>query len=283
MVTAKPDEYRYCGRTFSAGEIERIRSLIESNPEMHRAQLSIAVCEDLDWLRHDGRHKDMSCRVAMLRMHRDGIIILPPPRHADRNKRRRCRITNASDPHLPLTVPAGKLGELDFKMVNSRRDSSLWNELIERYHYLGYKPLPGAQMRFLVFGCSQLLAVLGFGASAWKVASRDQWIGWTADERTRNLHLVVNNARFLILPWITSRNLASRILGRVRRVLPELWQKRYGYMPVLGDLCRADAFPGYLLSCSELGPCRTDPRSGKARSKTRTRSPGEGRFSLALA
>ena len=233
MVTAKPDEYRYCGRTFSAEDLKRIRGLIESNPGMHRAQLSHAVCDDLGWLRPDGRHKDMSCRVAMLRMHREGIITLPPPRHDDRNKRRRLRITNASDPHLPLTVSAGKLGDLDFKMVSSRQDSSLWNELIGRYHYLGYKTLPGAQMRFLVFGGSHLLAVLGFGASAWKVASRDRWIGWTAEERTRNLHLIINNARFLILPWITSHNLASRILGRVARVLPALWEKRYSYAPVL--------------------------------------------------
>lgn len=233
MVTAKPDEYRYCGRMFRAEDLKRIRGLIESNPGMHRAQLSHAVCDDLGWLHPDGRHKDMSCRVAMLRMHRDGLIILPPPRHADRNTCRRLRITEASNPRPPLTLPAGQLGELDFRMVSSRQDSSLWNELIGRYHYLGYKTLPGAQMRFLVFGGSHLLAVLGFGASAWKVASRDRWIGWTAEERTRNLHLIINNARFLILPWITSHNLASRILGRVARVLPALWEKRYSYAPVL--------------------------------------------------
>jgi hypothetical protein len=142
-------------------------------------------------------------------------------------------VSRASDPELPLTTPAGQLGELDFRPVESRRDSSLWNELIGRYHYLGYNPLPGAQMRFLVFGRSRLLAALGFGASAWKVAVRDRWIGWTPEERTRNLHLIVNNARFLILPWITSKNLASRILSGVTRVLPDLWEKRYSYGPVL--------------------------------------------------
>jgi hypothetical protein len=96
----------------------------------------------------------------------------------------------------------------------------LWNELIERHHYLRYKPLPGAQLRYLVFSGSHLLAALGFGASAWKVAPRDRWIGWSAEERRHNLHLVVNNARYLILPWIRSPNLASRILAGVARQLP---------------------------------------------------------------
>ena len=88
-------------------------------------------------------------------------------------------------------------------------------------------------MRFLVFGRSLLLAALGFGASAWKVAARDRWIGWTPEERTRNLHFVVNNARFLIMPWVSSKNLASRILSGVARILPALWERRYAYKPVL--------------------------------------------------
>jgi hypothetical protein len=109
----------------------------------------------------------------------------------------------------------------------------LWNELIERHHYLRYKPLPGAQLRYLVFSGSHLLAALGFGASAWKVAPRDRWIGWSAEERRHNLHLVVNNARYLILPWIRSPNLASRILAGVARQLPRDWESRYHYSPVL--------------------------------------------------
>ena len=233
MVTEKPQEYRYCGRTFSPEDIDRIRCLIRSNPTMHRADLSRAVCDLFDWRRPDGALKDMSCRVAMLRMHREGLIMLPAPRRADVNKRRRLRLTRASDPELPLSIPAGRWGELEFQEVTAGRNSSLWNELIGRYHYLGYNPIPGAQMRFLVFGRSCLLAALGFGASAWKVAVRDRWIGWTTEERVRNLHLVVNNARFLIMPWITSRNLASRILAGVTRILPELWEKRYACKPVL--------------------------------------------------
>ena len=101
------------------------------------------------------------------------------------------------------------------------------------YRALGYKTLPGAQIRYLVFANSHLLAALGFGAAAWTVAPRDKFIVWTNQQRQRNLHLVVNNARFLILPWVTSHNLASRILAGIAKQLPHDWQKRYSYKPVL--------------------------------------------------
>jgi hypothetical protein len=93
--------------------------------------------------------------------------------------------------------------------------------------------LPGAQLRFLVYHEEAVLACLGFGAAAWSVAPRDSFIGWTPDQRKRNLHLIVNNARFLILPWVTSSNLASMILATIAKVLPALWEQRYGYQPVL--------------------------------------------------
>jgi len=224
---------RYCGRLFSTEAIDQIQQLITDNPRLNRAQLSRLVCDMIGWLRPDGGRKDMSCRVAMLRMHRDGLIILPKPQKGNGNGRNRPLLTSASEPREPISLPAGALGQLLFRPVNSRRDSSLWNELIERYHYLGYKTLPGAQIRYLVFSGNHLLAALGFGAAAWALAPRDRFIGWTAEQRVANLHLVINNARFLILPWITSPNLASRILAGVNKQLPHHWQTRYGYQPVL--------------------------------------------------
>jgi hypothetical protein len=225
--------YPYCGRLFTAEQIESIRRLIVAAPRLNRAQLSRRVCEDLGWKGPDGRHKEMSCRVAMLRMHRDGLIPLPPPTHRNSNGGHAPRLTSASEVRDPISLPAGALGDLLFRPVDTPQDSSLYNELIQRYHYLGYKPLPGAQIRYLIWGGPHLLAVLGFGASAWKVAPRDRWIGWSAPQRIRNLPRVVNNARFLILPWICSRNLASRILSAVAKRLPQDWQIRYGYPPVL--------------------------------------------------
>ncbi len=228
MTADRLEGSRYCGRVFTPEEIERIRGLICATPRRNRAQLSRVVCDELDWKRPDGRRKDMSCRVAMLRMHRDGLILLPSPMKGNGNGRRRPQATTASDPRDPVLLPAGSLGDLELRPVDTRQDSCLWNELIERYHYLGYTPLPGAQVRYLVFAGSHLVAAMGFGASAWKVRPRDQFIGWTDEQRPRQLHRIANNARFLILPWIRSHNLASRILGAVVRQLPRDWKARYG-------------------------------------------------------
>lgn len=227
------DHLRICNRWFSSADLEMIRRLIAEHPDYSRAELSRQVCAMIDWRRPDGRLKDMSCRVAMLRMHRKGMISLPPPQHRSANQRRRPTITSASNPQPPIPAPAGQLGALRFEIVRSRSQSRWWNELIERYHYLRYTPLNGAQMRYLVFSEERLLAAMGFSAAAWALAPRDQFIRWSPAQRKQRLHLVVNNARFLIPPWVQSHNLASRILGRAARMLPQHWAERYGYRPVL--------------------------------------------------
>lgn len=233
MGTPGSVSHRYCGRIFTAEEIDLLRGLIASRPAKTRAQLSRDVCDLLGWYKPDGGRKDMSCRVAMLRMERDGLLQLPPPLKANGNGHRHPRLTAASDPQEPLTTPVGRLGELVIRCVETRQDSLLWNELIERHHYLGYQPLPGAQIRYLISSDTQLLAVAGFSASAWKIAPRDRFIGWTPEQRSDQLHRVVNHSRFLILPWIQSKNLASHLLARLARRLPRDWERRYHYAPVL--------------------------------------------------
>ena len=163
-------------------------------------------------------------------MYEDGLIALPPPR-AKRPDRRVC-ISTRSDPGTPIDRPAHALVPV-LHRVRKKAESRLWNELIERYHYLGHKPLPGAQLRYLVYSGGQPIALLGFAAAAWMCAPRDHYIGWTDEQRQRHLHLIVNNARFLILPWIRSQNLASMLLAKAARRLPDQWQTVYGYRPVL--------------------------------------------------
>jgi hypothetical protein len=240
-----PTSRRYCGRLFSPEELEIIRRLIASDAKLNRAQLSRVVCDEFDWRMPDGRAKEMSCRVAMLKMHRAGLITLPPPLKRNGNGRVRVTLTSASDPQPPISAAAGDLEPLRFRIVRTRAESSLWNELIERHHYLRYTPLPGAQLRYFVFSGDRLLAALGFAAAAWALAPRDRFIGWTAEQRKRNLHFVANNARFLIPPWITSRNLASKLLGMAARRLPDDWEQRYGYRPLLLEtFVDASRYPG---------------------------------------
>jgi hypothetical protein len=222
---------RYCGRDFSPEEIDRIRRLITEVPGRSRAELSRLTCQALGWRKPDGGLKDMSARVAMLRMHADGLITLPPPRNARPDPR--VRITPDTDPGPPLSAPAAALRPLKLQPVTTAADSRRWNEYIERYHYLGHKPLPGAQLRYFVHAQGLCLALLGFGAAAWQTAPRDHYIGWDHAQRQRNLPLIVNNARFLILPWVQVPHLASMILALAARVLPHHWQETYGIRPVL--------------------------------------------------
>jgi hypothetical protein len=222
---------RYCGRDFSDDEIAWIKSLIAADQTRTRADLSRLTCQAFKWFKMDGGLKEMSARVAMLRMHDDGLIVLPAPRFKRPDPT--VYLTAQTNPGEPIQAPAGQFSPLRLQRVEKKSHSRLWNEYIQRYHYLGHKPLPGAQLRYFIYAQDTLIALLGFGAAAWQTAPRDQHIGWSHEQRKRNLHLIVNNARFLILPWIKSHNLASMILSKVPKVLPDHWQEKYSYRPVL--------------------------------------------------
>jgi hypothetical protein len=225
---------RYCGRTFTEADLGTIARLIAEHPTFNRAALSRLVCERFDWRRTNGQLSEMSCRVAMLRMQADGVITLPATRRSGPRSAPRFEPTVDTDPGTPITAPVHELAPLRLETLRSATVASRrWNEYVARYHYLGYTPMSGSQIRYNVFCGEQLVALLSFGASAWKLKDREGHIGWTSDERERNLQRVVNNARFLILPWIQSKGLASKILGLAARQLPHDWQQRYGYQPVL--------------------------------------------------
>lgn len=240
------ESHRYCGRDFTPQDMHAIRRIISEDPVRSRFQISKIVCQRLGWLKPDGGPKDMSCRVALLRMQDDGLLQLPPPRNCGRSGKP-CRITFTPRtlPGPSVVEPVHRMGRLCLSRVDSKDQSRLWNEYIQRYHYLGYAPLPGAQIRYFVHAENQPLALLGFSAAAWKTAPRDDFIGWSPAQRQRNLHLVVNNSRFLVLPWISSKNLASKILAAAARRLPDDWLKTYNYSPVLIEsFVQTDKFAG---------------------------------------
>ena len=225
----------YCGREFSPADIQTIKRLMQDDPRLTRTPLSRKLCALFEWRKPNGELKDMTCRVALLRMQTDGLITLPPSDQRSMNLRGKPHFppTTATDPQTPLLQPVHELARLTLCPVTSAASSRLWNEYMARYHYLGYTPMSGSQMRWNVFAGERLVALLSFGASAWKLAGRERFIGWQEPERLKNLQLVVNNARFLILPWIQSKGLASKILSKIARQLPHDWHQRYGYRPVL--------------------------------------------------
>ncbi len=224
---------RLCSKPFGKRELKIVRCEIEGSDPPLRAEIARRVCVALQWVDIVGKPKLMSARKALLRLHRDGYIELPPPRNGNGNKKPpvHCDVVWPSEDRLEGS--ASDLTDLRLEPVEDKSSSRLFNALVDRYHYLGYRPLPGAQLRYLIRNGETIIGAIGFGGAAWKVASRDNWIGWDGDTRERRLSGILNNTRFLILPWIQVKNLASRILSLSVKRLKTDMPIRYGYSPVL--------------------------------------------------
>ena len=189
----------------------------------------------LDWYQPNGELKLMGCKAALLSFHRQGWIQLPPARRGPShlNQVKPPQRTLEGEPQEPIQAPAGQLLPLTLEPVVPGGTSRLWNEFMDRYHYLDYSIQKGAQQRYLIQSSQGCVGAISFASPAWKTQARDNWIGWDHETRTRNLRYIVNNTRFLILPWVQSKNLASKVLGLCARQLPRDWEARYGYRPVL--------------------------------------------------
>lgn len=224
-----------CGREFSPTILARLRQTLQSEPELSRTVLSRRVCAWLDWRSPQGRWKEVSCRVALGRLQRAGIIQLPsgarfpaPRPRSRRGYRPRRRV--------PVERPLAELQPVEVVPVGvaESRAAQTWNQLMDRYHPLGAGPLCGAQMRYLIrSGTGEWLGGLAFSAAAWRLAARDRWIGWDDAARREHLQEVIANSRFLILPWWRVPHLASQVLARALRRVRRDWRQRYGYEPRL--------------------------------------------------
>jgi hypothetical protein len=225
----------FCGRRFAAAEIELMREVVSDFGSLSLTEISRTICELLEWKRPNGRLKNHECRLLLEKLSAAGLVNLPPLRESGPRGPRVVLPTEIGEEQALFIGSASELGPLTLTVVRSGPESALWNELVERYHYLGYRIPVGANLRYLVRSAltEQVLACLLWSSPAWKIAARDSWIGWTNEQRSRNLQLVVNNSRFLILPWVRVRYLASTILSLCARQLPADWKRLYGYRPLL--------------------------------------------------
>ncbi len=240
----------FCGRTFSVAELELIRGLTADFAALGVTEISRTVCELLDWKRPSGGLKNIECRQFLERLRGQGLLHLPALRQSQSRGPRPVRLTARSDPETELGGSAGQYEPLRLDLLRGEGggDGARFREWIERYHYLGYRVPFGAHLRYLVRSerCpDRVLACLLFSSPAWKMAERDRWIGWTGAERTRNLQFIVNHSRFLILPWVRVKGLASKILSRCARQLPADWERLYRWRPLLLEtLVDAERFRG---------------------------------------
>lgn len=227
-----------CGIDFTPEIISRIQREIDLHPDLSRVRLSRAVCGILDWRSATGKLKEMSCRVALLKLERIGKLKLPAA-HPFRNITGRPRAKVAPSSVEKETSVTGNLRSMSPVTLEpitsgSTKASREWNDIMNRYHYLKAGPLCGAQIRYLIkAGNGKTLGGFSFSAAAFSLSCRDQWIGWSPPARKENLHRIVCNSRFLLLPHIKVPHLASHVLGMVTRRICTDWNVRYGYEPVM--------------------------------------------------
>ncbi len=225
-----------CGQNFSEDVIRKIQATVEAETTISRRTLSRRVCQWLDWKAPNGQLQAMSCRVALLKLQRQGAINLPEPAASGRFVPRPPEDFShpGSLPVASLHCSLQELGPIELVLVRSgdRKASRIWNGLMDTYHYLGAGPLCGSQLRYLIHSSPYgWLGGLAFSAAAWRVAARDAWVGWSEAARRENLRKVVCNSRFLVIPRVP--HLASHVLALSIRCLPQDWQQRYGFRPVL--------------------------------------------------
>lgn len=227
-------ELKYRGRTIRRGDIGFIRKLIAENPGLSRRALSAELCKAWNWRQANGALCDMVCRGLMLHLHRAGHIDLPPVRWANPNPLAR-HGAERSKP-VPVLVDQTKLEAnladirpLEFEQVRRTAEEKLFNSLLDRYHYLGYTQPVGEHLKYVVYAQNRPIACLGWSSAPRHLGPRDRFIGWSAEARRRNIRFLAYNTRYLILPFIKVKHLASHILSKMTRLLPLEWERIYGH------------------------------------------------------
>ena len=235
---------KYRGRVIRESDLAVIRALMEENPAASRRKLSFKLCEVWNWVQPNGVACDMICRGLMLALDRAGHIALPPVRQKPRNllaarTRPPCpRIDTA-----PIVCGLKDIGPLEFRMVRRTPEEPLVHDLIEHHHYLGYTQPVGEQLQYMVFAGERPVACLTWSSAARHLGPRDRYIGWSPEARRRNIRFIAYNSRFLVLPWVQVKCLASHILGRMAKLVVRDWERLYGhpvyYLETFVDLQRS--------------------------------------------
>jgi uncharacterized protein DUF4338 len=238
------------GRTFSVADLELIRGTAVEFGALGVTEISRTVCELLQWQRPNGGLKNLECRRLLEELCAQGRLSLPALRVTKPRGPQVVRQTTRSDAQAAIGGSAGPYEPLHFELLRGggAGDNELFREYLQRYHYQGYRVPFGAHLRYLVrseYCPERVLACLLWTSPAWKLAERDRWIGWSVPQRERNLQFIVNHGRFLILPWVRVKGLASKILAHCARLVPADWETLYGYRPLLLEtLVDAERFRG---------------------------------------
>lgn len=220
----------YRNRHITCKDITFIQRLITANPDKSRWFISRELCRQWDWRQQNGALKDMICRGLLLRLESDGHIALPPRKRTINNP-----FLNRRPPQplevdqIPIVCNIEDIRPIELCPVRRTRLERVYNSLIHQHHYLGYTQPVGENLKYIAFFNDRPIACMGWASAVWHIGCRDRFIGWSPQVRTKNLHLIAYNTRFLIMPWVKIPNLASHLLGLIRRILPHDWLRFYNH------------------------------------------------------
>jgi hypothetical protein len=237
--------WTHCGRTFATTELELMERISAEFSALGVTEIARTICELLDWRRPAGGLKNHECRQLLERLAAEGLLQLPDLRKRGGGGPRRADISTPCIEPEAMQCTASECEPLELVLVEGKQQSRLWRAQMERYHYLGCRVPFGANLRYWARNRDREVACLQWTSPAWKMQARDLWIGWSDEQRQRNLQTIVNNSRFLILPWVHVKGLASKILALSARHLPRDWELHYGRRPLLLEtLVDATRFQG---------------------------------------
>ena len=223
-------EIKYQGKVATTDDVEFIKRFIAENPHDSRRTLSKKLCKAWNWVQPNGALRDMVCRGFLLQLHRAGYIKLPQRKFTPNNP----FLNRESPPKVEIDQTAicstlSKIQPLEIRQVRRTSFEKLFNSLVAQHHYLGYCHPVGEHLKYIVFAEGRPIACMSWSSAPRHIGCRDRFIGWSADIRKKNLHLIAYNIRFLILRWVRVPYLASHILGRIAKVLPVDWQRVYNH------------------------------------------------------
>ena len=230
----EPIVFRYRSRELTRQDVESICCTISRFYHKGRSYISRVLCEQWNWTQPNGKLKEYAARDLLLRLEEKCFVKLPPRLRPKNNLKKKSFDQTPFFKKQPLHGSVNRYGALDIRLVDPH-DDYLWGYLLDHYHYLGLARLVGEHRRYLAYLDGQVVACLAWASAAFKVQSRDDYIGWDPQTRRKRLHLVANNARFLVLPWIRVKHLASKVLALTLKRLSDDWQNAYGHRIYLAE------------------------------------------------
>ena len=223
----------FCGETVSSDDLSLITETV-TDFGLPRSEIANTVCELLEWSRPNGKLKTVECLKYLVKLEGLGCFTLPVPKNRHAAKPRKAKRTPQGAKELHIECRLKELTPVSVVLVQSKGEQELWKELVDRHHYLGYRVSFGASLRYLIKDKDgRILGCFQWSSPAWKVRVRDAWIGWQEANREANLQRVVQNSRFLILPGVRVKSLASHVLAKMTKAIANDWETAYAVRPVL--------------------------------------------------